>query len=136
LKDIIAMLGLEQLSPEDRNVVARARRLERFLTQPFFTTEQFTGLSGKLVSLKDSLDGCERILRDEFKDYPERALYMIGTIDEAKGKGKPGGPTGKGVEGMASSMPRKGKAPPHGSNEAPPAKLPLEAAHAGNAHEP
>ena len=89
LKDIIAMLGLEQLSPEDRNVVARARRLERFLTQPFFTTEQFTGLKGKLVSLKDALDGCERILRDEFKDYPESALYMIGTIGEAKGKAKP-----------------------------------------------
>ncbi|MDO9160791.1 MAG: F0F1 ATP synthase subunit beta [Methylococcaceae bacterium] len=86
LKDIIAMLGLEQLSPEDRNVVARARRLERFLTQPFFTTEQFTGLKGKLVSLKDSLDGCERILRDEFKDYPESALYMIGAVDEAKEK--------------------------------------------------
>jgi F-type H+-transporting ATPase subunit beta len=84
LKDIIAMLGLEQLSPEDRNVVARARRLERFLTQPFFTTEQFTGLKGRLVSLKDSLEGCERILRDEFKDCPESALYMIGKVDEAK----------------------------------------------------
>ena len=89
LKDIIAMLGLEQLSPEDRKVVARARRLERFLTQPFFTTEQFTGLKGKLVSLKDALDGCERILRDEFKDYSERSLYMIGTADEAKKDAKP-----------------------------------------------
>ena len=89
LKDIIAMLGLEQLSLEDRNVVARARRLERFLTQPFFTTEQFTGLKGQLVSLKDALDGCERILHDEFKDYPERALYMIGTIADAKGKVMP-----------------------------------------------
>lgn len=86
LKDIIAMLGLEQLSSEDRNVVARARRLERFLTQPFFTTEQFTGLQGKLVSLPEALDGCERILHDEFKDYPESALYMIGSIDEAKKK--------------------------------------------------
>ncbi|MDY0185846.1 MAG: F0F1 ATP synthase subunit beta [Desulfuromonadaceae bacterium] len=84
LKDIIAMLGLEQLSADDRNVVARARRLERFLTQPFFTTEQFTGLAGKLVSLEDALDGCERILNDEFKDFPESALYMIGTIDEAQ----------------------------------------------------
>jgi F-type H+-transporting ATPase subunit beta len=92
LKDIIAMLGLEQLSPEDRNVVLRARRLERFLTQPFFTTEQFTGLKGKLISLKDALDGCERILHDEFKDYPESALYMIGTIGEAKGKPKPAQP--------------------------------------------
>jgi len=84
LKDIIAMLGLEQLSPEDRKVVGRARLLERFLTQPFYTTEQFTGIKGKLVSRNDALDGCERILRDEFKDYPERALYMIGAIDEAK----------------------------------------------------
>jgi len=90
LKDVIAMLGLEQLSPEDRKVVARARRLERFLTQPFFATEQFSGIKGKLVSLKDSLDGCERILRDEFKDYPESALYMIGAIDEAKKKAVPG----------------------------------------------
>ncbi|WP_248745736.1 MULTISPECIES: F0F1 ATP synthase subunit beta [unclassified Pseudomonas] len=89
LKDIIAMLGLEQLSSEDRNVVARARRLERFLTQPFFTTEQFTGMQGKLVSLKDALDGCERILRDEFKDVPEAALYMIGRIDEAMDKHVP-----------------------------------------------
>jgi len=95
LKDIIAMLGLEQLAPEDRKVVARARRLERFLTQPFFATEQFSGIKGKLVSLKDSLDGCERILRDEFKDYPESALYMIGAIDEAKGKAKAGKPAAK-----------------------------------------
>jgi len=78
------MLGLEQLTPEDRKVVARARRLERFLTQPFFATEQFSGIKGKVVSLADSLDGCERILRDEFKDYPESALYMIGAISEAQ----------------------------------------------------
>jgi F-type H+-transporting ATPase subunit beta len=84
LKDIIAMLGLEQLSVEDRKVVGRARRLERFLTQPFFTTEQFTGAAGKTVAVKDALDGCERILRDEFKDYAESALYMIGVIAEAK----------------------------------------------------
>jgi len=95
LKDIIAMLGLEQLSPEDRKVVERARRLERFLTQPFFTTEQFSGISGKMVSLKDSLDGCERILNDEFKDYPESALYMIGAIDEARAKSKSAPPAAK-----------------------------------------
>jgi len=83
LKDIIAMLGQEQLSPEDRKIVARARRLERFLTQPFFTTAQFSRIGGKTVTLKDSLDGCERILRDEFKDCPESALYMIGAIGEA-----------------------------------------------------
>ncbi len=86
LKDIIAMLGLEQLSPQDRRVVDRARRLERFLTQPFFSTQQFSGLAGKLVSLEDALDGCERILDDEFKDTPESALYMIGAIDEARAR--------------------------------------------------
>ena len=83
LKDIVAMLGMEQLSPEDRKVVGKARRLERFLTQPFFATEKFSGIKGQMVSLKDSLDGCERILKDEFKDYPESALYMIGAIGEA-----------------------------------------------------
>jgi F-type H+-transporting ATPase subunit beta len=82
------MLGMEQLTPDDRNVVDRARRLERFLTQPFFATEQFSGIKGKDVSLKDALDGCERILSDEFKDYPESAFYMIGSIDEAKEKAK------------------------------------------------
>ncbi len=84
LKDIIAMLGLEELSEEDRKTVYRARRLERFLTQPFYTTEQFTGMAGKMVDLQDALDGCEQILNDAFSDYPEKALYMIGTADEAK----------------------------------------------------
>lgn len=84
LKDIIAMLGLEQLSQQDRKIVFRARRLERFLTQPFYTTGQFSGMAGRTVSLEDALTGCERILNDEFKDYPESALYMIGSIDEAK----------------------------------------------------
>src|SRR5580704_928830 len=88
LKDIIAMLGMEQLSADDRNVVGRARKLERFLTQPFFATEQFSGIKGKDVSLKDAIDGCERILKDEFKDYPESAFYMIGSIDEAIEKAK------------------------------------------------
>jgi F-type H+-transporting ATPase subunit beta len=84
LKDIIAMLGLEELSRDDRRIVYRARRLERFMTQPFCTTEQFTGHKGKMVNLKDALDGCERILNDEFSDYPESSLYMIGKISEAK----------------------------------------------------
>ena len=98
------MLGLEQLSPEDRNMVGRARRLERFLTQPFFTTEQFTGIKGKHVKLKDALDGCERILRDEFKDYPESALYMIGTIDETRKKAKPGSPAAKSKPGANTEV--------------------------------
>lgn len=83
LKDVIAMLGLEELSREDRRKVHRARRLERFLTQPFFTTEQFTGRAGKMVELEDTLVGCERILNDEFAEYPEKSLYMIGPIQEA-----------------------------------------------------
>lgn len=84
LKDIIAMLGLEELSQEDRRIVHRARRLERFLTQPFFVTEQFTNQPGRLVPLEDTLDGCERILNDEFAKFPEQALYMIGSIGEAR----------------------------------------------------
>lgn len=86
LKDIIAMLGLEELSQEDRSIVNRARRLERFLTQPFYTTGQFTGHEGRTVPLSATLQGCERILNDEFREIPERSLYMIGTIDEVKAK--------------------------------------------------
>ena len=85
LKDIIAMLGMEELSRDDQRTVHRARRLERFLTQPFFVTEQFTGHGGRTVSLEDALTGCERILADDFADAPERTLYMIGAIDEAEG---------------------------------------------------
>ena len=84
LKDIIAMLGLEELSEEDRKTVARARRLERFLTQPFFTTEAFAKKTGRTVALEDTLEGCERILQDEFAEVPERAFYMIGRIDEVE----------------------------------------------------
>jgi F-type H+-transporting ATPase subunit beta len=83
LKDIIAMLGMEQLSAKDHQIVNRARRLERFLTQPFFTTEQFSSIKGKEVSLEEALNGCERILADEFTDLPESAFYLIGNIDDA-----------------------------------------------------
>ncbi|MEF8794386.1 F0F1 ATP synthase subunit beta [Thiohalorhabdus sp.] len=85
LKDIIAMLGMEELSREDRATVSQARHLERFLTQPFATTEHFTGKPGRSVALADTIDGCERILDGEFADFPERALYMIGSVDEAAG---------------------------------------------------
>lgn len=88
LKDIIAMLGIEELSNDDRKVVDRARKLERFLTQPFFTTEDITGNKGKLVDIEDAIDGCERILNDEFADYEETDLYMIGNIEEAVEKKK------------------------------------------------
>ncbi len=132
LKDIIAMLGLEQLSPQDRTIVARARRLERFLTQPFFTTEQFTGLTGKLVSLEDALSGCERILNDEFKDYPESALYMIGAIEEAKSKHKPAS-AGKPVSAPAASNPTSSKSAPRNEGEANSQRM---RAHAEARHEP
>ncbi len=88
IKDIIAMLGMEQLSSQDHDLVNRARRLERFLTQPFITTEQFSGMEGRTVSLEDALSGCERILKDEFKDLPEKLFYMIGNVEEAIEKHK------------------------------------------------
>ncbi|MBU0959979.1 MAG: F0F1 ATP synthase subunit beta [Proteobacteria bacterium] len=90
LKDIIAMLGIEELAREDRKTVYRARRLERFMTQPFFTTKHFTGLDGKMVDLADTIAGCERILNDEFSEVSEGALYMIGPISEAKTDGEQG----------------------------------------------
>jgi F-type H+-transporting ATPase subunit beta len=82
LKDIIAMLGEEELSRQDRATVSKARRLERFLTQPFFTTEHFTGHPGKLVSLEQTIAGCERILAGELSEVDEQALYMKGAMDE------------------------------------------------------
>ena len=84
LKDIIAMLGIEELSRKDQRVVNRARRLERFLTQPFAVTEQFTGREARAVPLQATIDGCERILNDDFSDVSERELYMIGRIEAAE----------------------------------------------------
>jgi F-type H+-transporting ATPase subunit beta len=84
LKSIIAMLGIEELSREDQQTVHRARRLERFLTQPFFVMEHFIGKKGRIVSREETVRGCERILADEFADRPEKALYMIGNIDEVQ----------------------------------------------------
>lgn len=86
LKDVIAMLGMEELSQEDQKVVSRARKLERFLTQPFYVTEQFTGKPGKMVRREDTLTGCERILHDELSGVAESDLYMIGSIDELETK--------------------------------------------------
>ncbi len=91
LKDIIAMLGLEELSEQDRATVRRARRLERFLTQPFFSTEAMTGRAGRLVPLEETIDSCERILRDDFGDRAEGDFYMIGAIDDLDGAGPDAG---------------------------------------------
>ncbi|MGA1409276.1 MAG: F0F1 ATP synthase subunit beta [Prochlorotrichaceae cyanobacterium] len=86
LQDIIAILGLDELSEEDRMTVARARKVERFLSQPFFVAEIFTGMSGKYVKLEDTIKGFQTILSGEVDDLPEQAFYLVGTIDEAKAK--------------------------------------------------
>jgi len=83
LQDIIAILGMDELSEEDRTTVLRARKLERFLSQPFFVAEQFTGNSGKYVEVKDTVRGFKEILDGKHDDLPEQAFYMVGTIEEA-----------------------------------------------------
>merc|ERR1711977_778128 len=83
LQDIMGILGLDELSEEDRLVVARARKVERFLSQPFFVAEVFTGSPGKYVSLADSIDGFNRLLGGEFDDLPEQSFYLVGDINEA-----------------------------------------------------
>jgi F-type H+-transporting ATPase subunit beta len=88
LQDIIAILGIDELSEEDRLVVARARKLEKFLSQPFFVAEVFTGSPGKYVSLEDSIKGFNLILDGEMDDLPEQAFYLVGNIDEAIEKGE------------------------------------------------
>lgn len=83
LKDIIAILGMDELSDEDKLAVSRARKIQRFLSQPFFVAEVFTGAPGKYVSLKDTIRGFQGILDGEYDELPEQAFYMVGTIDEA-----------------------------------------------------
>ncbi len=86
LQDIIAILGMEELSDEDKLVVNRARRIQRFLSQPFFVAEEFTGTPGKYVPLEETLRGFKGIVEGEYDDLPEQAFYMVGTIDEAIAK--------------------------------------------------
>lgn len=88
LKDIIAILGMDELSDEDKRVVSRARKIQRFLSQPFFVAEVFTGSPGKYVSLKDTIKGFQGILAGEYDDLPEQAFYMVGSIEEAVAKAK------------------------------------------------
>ena len=88
LKDIIAILGMDELSDEDRATVARARKVARFLSQPFFVAETFTGAAGKYVSLKDTIRGFKGIIEGEFDHLPEQAFYMVGSIEEAVEQGK------------------------------------------------
>ncbi len=86
LQEIISLLGIEELSAEDRKTVARARRLERFLTQPFMVTEQFTGITGKSVAVDDTIKGCRAILSGETDQWAEGSFYMVGTLDDARNK--------------------------------------------------
>jgi F-type H+-transporting ATPase subunit beta len=88
LQDIIAILGVEELSDADKLVVARARRAQRFLSQPFFVAEQFTGLPGVMVPLNETIRGFKMILNGEMDEYPEQAFLNAGTIDEVIEKGK------------------------------------------------
>jgi len=88
LQDIIAILGVEELSEEDKLVVARARKIERFLSQPFFVATQFTGLEGRYVKIEDTVEGFKTILSGDLDELPEQAFLMVGTIDEAVDKGK------------------------------------------------
>ena len=88
LQDIIAILGMDELSDEDRVVVQRARKIERFLSQPMFVAETFTGQPGKFVRLEDTISGFAEILDGKHDDLPEQAFYMVGTIDEAVAKGR------------------------------------------------
>ncbi|MEJ1297901.1 MAG: F0F1 ATP synthase subunit beta [Candidatus Sedimenticola sp. (ex Thyasira tokunagai)] len=87
LKDIIAILGMDELSEEDKQTVARARKMQRFLSQPFFVAEVFTGSPGKYVSLKDTIAGFKAILAGEYDHLPEQAFYMVGGVDEAAAQG-------------------------------------------------
>jgi F-type H+-transporting ATPase subunit beta len=88
LRDIIAILGMDELSPEDKLAVARARKIQRFLSQPFFVAEVFTGSPGKYVSLKDTIAGFKGIVNGDYDHLPEQAFYMVGTIEEAVEKAK------------------------------------------------
>ncbi len=88
LQDIIAILGMEELSEEDKTVVHRARRVQRFLSQPFFVAEQFTSIPGKLVSIENTIKGFNKILDGEVDQYPENAFNLVGTIEEAVEKGE------------------------------------------------
>jgi F-type H+-transporting ATPase subunit beta len=88
LQDIIAILGMDELSEEDKLTVARARKIERFLSQPFFVAEVFTGTPGKLVDLADTIRGFKGLVEGKYDHLPEAAFYMVGSIEEAIERGK------------------------------------------------
>jgi F-type H+-transporting ATPase subunit beta len=109
LQDVISLLGIEELGAEDRTIVNRARRLQRFLTQPFAVTEQFTGMAGRSVGIKDTIAGCRAILSGECDTWQESSLYMVGTLEEARGK----------EQAARQPAPAKAAQPPAASRPAP-----------------
>ena len=88
LQDIINILGMDELSEDDKLTVARARKVQRFLSQPFFVAEEFTGMAGKYVPLADTIKSFKALVNGEYDDIPEQAFYMVGDIEEAKKKAK------------------------------------------------
>ena len=88
LQDIIAILGIDELSDEDKLIVSRARKIQRFFSQPFHVAEQFTGRAGKYVKLEDTIKGFKEVCDGKHDDLPEQAFYMVGTIEEAIERGK------------------------------------------------
>jgi F-type H+-transporting ATPase subunit beta len=88
LQDIIAILGIDELSEDDKLTVARARKIQKFLSQPFFVAQQFTGLEGKYVKIADTIKGFKEIVEGKHDDVPEQAFYMVGTIEEALEKAR------------------------------------------------
>ena len=88
LRDIIAILGMDELSEDDKLTVARARKIQRFLSQPYFVAEVFTGAPGKYVALKETIKGFQGIVNGDYDDLPEQAFYMVGSIEEAVEKAK------------------------------------------------
>jgi F-type H+-transporting ATPase subunit beta len=88
LQDIIAILGMDELTEEDKVIVGRARRIQRFLSQPFFVAEQFTGTPGKYVKVEETVESFERVVAGEFDHLPEQAFYMVGGVEEAVEKAK------------------------------------------------
>jgi F-type H+/Na+-transporting ATPase subunit beta len=88
LQDIIAILGMDELSEEDKLTVARARKVQRFLSQPFFVAEQFTGLKGAFVKIEDTIRAFKEIIEGKHDSLPEQAFYLVGTIEDALAKAK------------------------------------------------
>jgi F-type H+-transporting ATPase subunit beta len=120
LQDIIAILGIDELSDEDKIVVQRARKVERFLSQPFFVAEAFTGSPGKYVPIEDTVRSFAEIIAGEYDDLPERAFYMKGSIDEVKDEGSSsgGGAKASSDDDSDESEDEEGAADDEGTDEA------------------